>query len=93
VAAVTSGASDLAIVPNPNNGSFQIKGTIAGSDPKVSLELRDLAGQVIYNKAVVANDRKLDEMVQLENTVARGIYILTVHSGSSSAIFQVVVAQ
>jgi len=94
VQAVTNTGSDITVLPNPNKGEFTIKGSLgANTDEEVSLELTDVLGQVIYKNKVTAKNGKLNEHIQLVNTIANGMYMLTLHSDGVNEVFHVVIEQ
>jgi trimeric autotransporter adhesin len=87
----TANGSDIRLMPNPNTGEFVVNGTFsnAGSS-EVSLEVSDMLGQIVYRNTVKTNGGKLDERVKLNNTLANGMYMLNVRSGSESKVFHFV---
>ncbi len=92
---ITSVAGDnITVIPNPNKGEFTIKGSLASAmDAEVSVEMTDMLGQQVYKKTMQANNGKLNEKVILSNTVANGVYLLTIRSGDETHIIHMVVAQ
>ena len=89
---VTELPVDVRVVPNPNNGAFTIKGTLGTlSDEEVSLEVTDVLGQVIYSNKVMVHGGKISEALTLSNTLANGMYILNMHTGSADKTFHFVV--
>ncbi len=74
---VTSALSDIRVVPNPNKGMFSIKGNLGTTDDQsVSLEVSDMLGQIVYKNTVTAVNGNLNEQVQLNKSLANGMYIL-----------------
>jgi uncharacterized protein YjdB len=91
---ISTGAGDFTVVPNPNRGSFTVKGTLASAnDQQVTLELTDVLGQVVFHNTAQAPGGKLNEHVQLANSLANGMYILTVRSGEENRMFHIVIEQ
>jgi len=91
---VTNPGSDITVLPNPNKGEFTIKGSLGvNTDEEVSLELTDVLGQVIYKNKVTAKNGKLNEHIQLVNTIANGMYMLILHSDGVNEVFHVVIEQ
>ena len=79
---------DVRVVPNPNNGTFTIKGTLGTlQDEEVSLEVTDVLGQVIYSHKVTAQGGRINEAISLSGTLANGMYMLNLHSGSADKTF------
>jgi uncharacterized protein YjdB len=91
VAAVPASVS---LVPNPNKGTFVVKGTVGSvSDEAVTLEVTDVLGQVVYKSRVTAFGGKLNETVTLGGTLANGMYILNVQSGTENKSLHFVIEQ
>lgn len=89
-----STGSDIAVLPNPNKGEFTIKGSIGTvNDEEVSLEITDIIGQVVYKSNVTARGGKLDEKISLSKTLANGMYMLSLRSGTENKVFHIVIEQ
>jgi hypothetical protein len=85
---------NVSVYPNPNNGTFSVNGTFGqGVDKEVSLEITNVLGQVIYRNAIIANKGNIDQLVSLDRSLANGMYMLTLRSGSEKAVFHFVVQQ
>ncbi len=94
VHSVQAGITDLRLVPNPNNGTFTVKGTMGTTlDEQVSLEITDMLGQTIYKSTVLARNGKLNEHIQISNTLANGVYLLNLKSDSGDIVFHFVIEQ
>ena len=84
----------VSIIPNPNKGTFVVKGTLGSiNDEEVTLEVIDVLGQVIYKAKATALGGKLDENISLSNSLPNGAYMLNVRSGSEKKVFHFVVEQ
>ncbi len=91
---VLNGANDITVIPNPNQGVFVVKGTLATTtDEEVTMEVTNVLGQVVYKELVTAKQGKLNQQIQLSKTLANGMYILSLRTGSESRVFHVVVQQ
>jgi len=91
---ITTGISDINVLPNPNKGEFTVKGSLGTvNDEDVSMEITDILGQVIYRNNVVAKNGKLDELIKLRGNVANGMYMLSLHSGTANKVFHIVIEQ
>ena len=91
-----SGTNDnVYVVPNPNKGSFSIKGALGTVtvDQEVTLEMTDMLGQSIYKSKVMTHNGMIDEHVQLGKSIANGMYILSLHAGTDQKVFHVVIEQ
>ena len=90
---VSTGSSDIRVVPNPNKGTFTVKGTLSSSvDEEVSLEVTNMLGQVVYRSKAQSVNGAISEQVQLNN-MANGMYILNVRSGNDNSVFNFVIGQ
>ena len=89
---VTAPPVDIRVVPNPNNGTFTIKGSLGSlQDEEVSVEVTDVLGQVVYRSKSIVHGGKINETVTLSNTLANGMYMLNMHSGSADKVFHFVI--
>ncbi|MBZ0310139.1 MAG: T9SS type A sorting domain-containing protein [Anaerolineae bacterium] len=65
---------NLALYPNPNNGSFILSGRLNTNKP-VHLDIINALGQVVHSETITANTNELHKEIQLPN-IANGIYLL-----------------
>jgi hypothetical protein len=83
---------NVSLIPNPNKGTFRIKGTLAATtNEEVSAEITNMLGQVVYTNKFMAANGNIDEQVQLDNSLANGMYILSLHAESSNTVFHFVI--
>ncbi|MBZ0100172.1 MAG: T9SS type A sorting domain-containing protein, partial [Taibaiella sp.] len=68
---------NLALYPNPNNGSFILSGRLNTNKP-VHLDIINALGQVVHSETITANTNELHKEIQLPN-IANGIYLLRVN--------------
>ena len=91
---VTISEADIRLIPNPNSGTFTIKGNTGSvTSEEVSLEITDMVGQVIYNSKVMTHNGDINERIQLNNTVANGMYLLNIRTTTGNKVFHIVVEQ
>jgi hypothetical protein len=91
---VSAVPASVSLLPNPNKGTFTVKGTLGSvNDEAVTLEVTDVLGQVIYKTKVTAQGGRINETVTLANTLANGMYILNVQSGTENKTFHFVIEQ
>ena len=94
VKAVTFGAGDIRLLPNPNKGDFMVKGTLGTTeDEEITMEVTDMIGQVVYKNKVIVHNGIINEHIQMTNTLANGMYMMNLHSGSDSKVFHFVIEQ
>ena len=88
---VNGGMSDIRILPNPNNGTFTVKGKLAAGNGEASLKITDMLGQTVYQGVIKTQDGTFSELIKLGNDLANGIYILNVNTGSEHSVFHFVI--
>jgi len=84
----------IQLYPNPNNGSFTLKGSIgsmatAGGDEQATVEIMNMLGQVISTSAITVHDTNVDAPIALSNMPA-GTYILNMRTANGSKQFRFV---
>ncbi len=91
---VTANESNITLIPNPNKGIFTVKGTLGTTaDEEVSLEVTDMLGQVIFTTKVMTHSGVINQKIQLSSSLANGMYMLNLRSGSDNKVFHIVVEQ
>jgi len=81
----------LTILPNPNKGTFVIRGSIGATSEAVNIELTDLLGQRIYDNNVFADGGRMETQIVLPASIASGTYLLRVSADNGVWVFHVVV--
>ena len=92
VAQVSSTDDQITLMPNPNSGSFTIKGTWGANNEKVSAEIIDMLGQVIYKNDFTPTNGNINEQIQLSKSLPNGMYTLSLHSAGNSKVLHFVLA-
>ena len=91
---INPATNDIAVLPNPNNGDFTLRGTLGTStDQEVTVEITDLLGQVIYSTKFMAINGDINERLSVKNNLANGMYLINLRSGTVSNVFHVVIEQ
>ncbi len=67
---------ELSIIPNPNNGSFEIRITSA-TNKTYQLKLFNLSGQLLFNEEMTVRNGQNSKRVNLNN-IEKGVYFLSV---------------
>ena len=84
----------ITLVPNPNNGTFTMKGSLGTiNDEEVSLDISNMLGQSIYRNKIIAHSGKINEQISLTSTLPNGMYILTLNSATIHSVFHFVTEQ
>ena len=94
VATVSGNSSDVKLVPNPNNGSFSLKGTLGTTvDQEATIEITNMLGQNVYSGKVTAQGGNIDQHIQLGGNLPNGMYLLNLRAGADNMVFHFVIAQ
>ena len=83
---------NIRLIPNPNNGTFSIRGKW-GNDEAVQVEITDMLGQVVYKNATTTRSGILEAQISLGRELANGIYLLNIHGEGGSRIFHFILEQ
>lgn len=67
---------DLSLWPNPNDGSFRVKGLLPHPS-EIKMEVVDLQGKLIYQKELTGLQQELDERIQVPK-ISKGTYLFRV---------------
>lgn len=86
-----NGLSGINLYPNPNNGSFNLSGTIKSGN-ELSIEVLNAIGQIVYTENVPVINNSLSKQVNLTG-MANGVYILRLKSGGESRIMRFTLEQ
>ncbi len=84
--------SDIRLVPNPNNGTFTIRGTLP-QPGDLKMVITDMLGQVVYTGTAHVYGGRINEQLQLTGTLANGMYTLELTSGTINKLLHFVVGQ
>ena len=68
----------LSVYPNPNSGSFMLKGDLPVTGT-VHVEVVNPVGQCVYTEIVQLTGNKINKDIQL-GAVANGVYILKLYT-------------
>jgi uncharacterized protein YjdB len=92
--AVPADMGDVRLMPNPNKGEFAVKGALAAkADKEVAIEVTNMLGQVVYKTNVMTRNGDIDAKIKLDNTLANGMYILSLISEGQKSVMHFVVEQ
>ena len=82
---------DARMFPNPNKGSFSVKGTLGSTkDAAVAYEITNMLGQVVYSNNTIATGGMINEQVSLSSFTS-GMYLLTIKSGKETKAIHFVI--
>ena len=70
--------SGLTLLPNPNGGTFTIKGMAGTANEAVAIQVTNMMGQVVYKASATLQNGLLHEQISLGNEVANGLYLVQI---------------
>lgn len=86
--------SSIRLMPNPNTGAFTVTGALAAAaDAEVTMEVTNMLGQTVHTVKTVARKGVIEEKLTLSNTVANGMYMLTVYAADERRVFHFVLSK
>ena len=91
MATVSANGYAFTLQPNPNKGEFTISGTAVQGDEQLNIVVTDVLGQTVYTGNTTAQNGSVNAHVALANTVANGMYLVSLTSGSDRVVFHVVI--
>ncbi|PZF72194.1 NHL domain-containing protein [Taibaiella soli] len=75
-------AGDVAVYPNPSNGSFMVTGQLADNHQRtITLEVCNSVGQQIYRQNVAITNNTINQKIDLQKQVAPGVYFVRIIDG------------
>lgn len=85
---------NVRLLPNPNNGSFNLEGFVSDLDVrKADVEITNMLGQVIYKSSLPVQNGSIDAYIQLSNNLANGMYMLRISTGDDNKTFRFVIGR
>ena len=81
---------DIMLLPNPNNGTFTIKGSLATSDGSLTVEITDMAGRSVYHDLTELSNGAINKQVSTEGLPA-GMYLLQLRNSAISKTLHFVI--
>ncbi len=82
---------NVSIVPNPNKGSFSIKGQVSVGTDEVALTITNMLGQRVFYSTIKSTNGTIDEQVWPGEALPNGTYLLTLMAGADTKVMRLVV--
>ena len=84
--------SNLNVFPNPNNGTFTIKGSLnSTNDDNLMVSVMNVSGQVVYKSNIVVHNGVINTLVALERSLPEGYYLLNIQSATQNEIAKFII--
>ena len=89
---ISAEKTEISVIPNPNNGTFTMSGTLAVTiDQEASVTVTDVTGRIVYSNKIVAVTGKINEQVHLGDNLVSGLYMLSVKTATENSTVHFVV--
>ena len=86
VTQVSALLSDISLFPNPNAGTFAIRGSVTNNNP-VTYSVTNLVGQVIATGSIIPDNYQLGKTIGM-GAISEGIYLLRLMQDGQSKIIR-----
>jgi hypothetical protein len=81
----------LSLEPNPNTGTFTVKGTLKSTtDNRITIAVTNLLGQIVYTKNGTAHNGVVNERIVLPATLSSGMYLISIANNNYHTVFNMV---
>lgn len=88
---IDNSSFNINVYPNPTAGKLTVALNKANEGPNVEVEMVNLVGQLVYHKDLEFKDGK--ELIDLQEGVANGVYIVRVKNADNKVITKKVVLE
>ena len=85
----------LMVVPNPNDGTFVLTGTMDNSSGSnyASLEIVDILGKVVYKDVAVITNGNINQSITLSKQLPNGLYFIKVKNDDDNKVIRFVLTR
>ena len=73
--------------------SFTIRGTLAQAQEDVDIVVTDMLGQTVFKKTASSKNGRVNEEVTLSESLASGIYLVSVSTVEGRVVFHVTISK
>jgi len=89
---ISGTANNIILLPNPNNGTFTIKGNLGtGADEAANIVVTDMLGRIVYHTSTTTQQGAIDSQVILSGDLSNGVYLINIMSGNSQTVIHFVI--
>ena len=81
------------IIPNPNKGTFIIRGIVTSDANTVTIDITDVLGRSVYKRIGLLQNGKLNESIELKDNLANGIYLVHLVAGNWSIFSKITLSR
>jgi len=90
---IAGSADNILLVPNPNKGTFTIKGAIRNApvNEDGSIEVVNMLGEAVYRGAISMKSGNINEKIVLREDLPNGMYLVILKTASFNDLFHIVI--
>lgn len=85
VASVANAGFEAGLYPNPNNGLFTVEGSVKAGNGRITMEVVDMTGRVLFAEELPVLNGKIRKEVRMTD-YASGMYLLKIRSGGETGV-------
>ena len=93
VTQTANGFESLMLVPNPNSGTFTVRGNAGTTTTYAELQITDAVGRIVKTETVAAPNGKLEHAMAMPQHTPAGVYFLKITAGDANAVIRFVVGK
>lgn len=82
----------LTLFPNPNNGSFTLKG-YTNAAQTIDIEVVDMAGKAVFKANFITTSKLVNQPVTLPVGLANGVYFLRIHADNKNTALRFLIGR
>lgn len=79
--------SGIQLFPNPNSGTFTLKGNV-DTDDELKVEILNSVGQLVYRDIADNKNGNINKTINVEDKLASGVYMLRLSTNETSKIIR-----
>ena len=80
--------ADVQLMPNPNKGSFTVKGNTADATKQVTIEIADIVGRVVYKEVSAVQNGVINSQISLDSQVPNGVYLMHIIADNANEVIR-----
>ncbi len=84
--------SGIKLFPNPNSGTFTLKGDI-GSNEEMKIDILNAVGQLVYRDEVSTTNGTINKTIDMGSDLPSGVYMLRLNTTDNSRILRFTISR
>ena len=88
---ISNSENQISLLPNPNNGSFNLIGKINPDEENCEIEITNMLGQILYTQKLVTPNGIIDKQIVINNKIKSEFYQLKMITKNSTYLIGFIV--